>query len=147
KDRRTFVLLLMTDLRSYEIVLGKLFGSLLRILLLLAGMVPVLAILLLLGGIAPSQVLQVAIIMAATAFAVGSLGSLVALWREKTFPTLALTVLFLVLYLLLVQALGFVPDALRKLGSDRLLAALGDVILWQTWLNPFLVLGSVFNPL
>ena len=30
KDRRTFVLLLMTDLRNYEIVLGKLFGSLLR---------------------------------------------------------------------------------------------------------------------
>ena len=41
----------MTDLTSYEIVLGKLFGSLLQILLLLAGMVPVLALLLLLGGV------------------------------------------------------------------------------------------------
>src|SRR5438477_9261221 len=29
KDRRTFVLLLMTDLRNDEIVLGKMFGSLL----------------------------------------------------------------------------------------------------------------------
>src|SRR6516162_574587 len=37
KDRRTFVLLLLTDLRNYEIVLGKLLGSLLQILLLLAG--------------------------------------------------------------------------------------------------------------
>src|SRR5215831_17943908 len=27
KDRRTFVLLLLTDLRNYEIVLGKLLGS------------------------------------------------------------------------------------------------------------------------
>ena len=27
KDRRTFILLLLTDLRNYEIVLGKLFGS------------------------------------------------------------------------------------------------------------------------
>ena len=43
KDRRTFILLLMTDLRSYEIVLGKLLGSLLQIGLLLAGTVPVLA--------------------------------------------------------------------------------------------------------
>ena len=52
KDRRTFILLLITDLRSYEIVLGKFAGSLLQILLLLAGMFPVLAVLLLLGGVA-----------------------------------------------------------------------------------------------
>ena len=45
KDRRTFVLLLMTDMRDYEIVLGKLFGSLFQILFLLAGMTPVLALL------------------------------------------------------------------------------------------------------
>jgi hypothetical protein len=31
KDRRTFVLLLLTDLRNYEIVLGKVLGSLLQI--------------------------------------------------------------------------------------------------------------------
>src|SRR5262249_53707604 len=31
KDRRTFVLLLLTDLRNYEIVLGKVAGSLLQI--------------------------------------------------------------------------------------------------------------------
>src|ERR1700757_196131 len=36
KDRRTFILLLMTDLRNYEIVLGKMLGSLLPIGLLLA---------------------------------------------------------------------------------------------------------------
>src|ERR1700730_1337345 len=36
KDRRTFILLLVTDLRDYEIVLGKLLGSLLPIGLLLA---------------------------------------------------------------------------------------------------------------
>src|SRR5215470_12421937 len=52
KDRRTFVLLLLTDLRNYEIVLGKLVGSLLQIGLLLVGVVPVLALFLLLGGVA-----------------------------------------------------------------------------------------------
>src|SRR4029077_17960160 len=51
KDRRTFVLLLLTDLRNYEIVLGKLLGSLLQIGLFLAGTVPILALLMLLGGI------------------------------------------------------------------------------------------------
>src|SRR5262249_32359758 len=99
KDHRTFVLLLMTDLRNYEIVLGKLFGSLLQIIVLLTGMVPVLALMLLLGGVALEQVVQTTLVLAAATLASGSLGSLVALWREKTFPTLALTVLFLVLYL------------------------------------------------
>ena len=42
--------------------------------------------------------------MAATAFAAGSLGGLVALWRERTFQALALSVLCLVLYLCVVQA-------------------------------------------
>src|SRR5205823_14582720 len=99
KDRRTFVLLLLTDLRNYEIVLGKLLGSLLQILLLLAAMVPVLAMIVLLGGIAPNQVGQAVLVLAATGLAAGSLGVLIALWREKTFQVLALTVLFLVLYL------------------------------------------------
>ena len=40
KDRRTFVLLLMTDLRNSEIVLGKILGSLLPIWLLLATTIP-----------------------------------------------------------------------------------------------------------
>ena len=42
KDRRTFVLLLLTDLRDHEIVLGKVLGSLLPIGLLLLATVPLL---------------------------------------------------------------------------------------------------------
>src|SRR4051812_50039278 len=53
KDRRTFVLLLLTDMRDYEIVLGKLVGALLPILILLGVSAPVLSMLLLLGGISP----------------------------------------------------------------------------------------------
>jgi ABC-type Na+ efflux pump permease subunit len=105
KDRRTFVLLLLTDLRNYEIVLGKLLGSLLQNGLLLAGTIPLLGLLVLLGGIAPFQVGQAILVLAGTTLAAGSLGNLVALWRDKTFQALALTVLFLVLYLCLVQDL------------------------------------------
>jgi ABC-type transport system involved in multi-copper enzyme maturation permease subunit len=145
KDRRTFVLLLMTDLRNYEIVLGKLLGSLLQIGLLLAGMIPVLAFLILLGGVSLEQVAQASLVMAATALAAGSLGALMALWREKTFPALALTVLFVVLYLCLVLALGRVPDLVSWIsgntyGTERL-AEVG-----QRWLNPFLALQSVLEP-
>src|SRR5262245_60976660 len=55
KDRRTFVLLLLTDLRNHEIVLGKLLGSLLQIALLLLGTTGLLALGLLLGGVSPGQ--------------------------------------------------------------------------------------------
>src|SRR5439155_27206954 len=99
KDRRTFILLLLTDLRDHEIVLGKLLGSLLQIGLLLAATVPVLALLLLLGGIGPGQLVPAVVLIGAAVLAAGSLGGLVALWRDRTFPALALTVLFLVLYL------------------------------------------------
>src|SRR5205085_10215191 len=116
KDRRTFILLLMTDLRNYEIVLGKLLGSLLQIALLLATMIPFLSLLVLLGGVAPEQVVQATVIMAATALAAGSLGSLIALWRDKTFPALALTALFLVLYLCLTQVVGKLPTVLAWVG-------------------------------
>lgn len=138
KDRRTFILLLMTDLRSYEIVLGKLFGSLLQIVLLLVGMLPVLSILMLMGGIAPAQIGQAGLIMAATALAAGSVGTLVALWREKTFQTLALTVLLLVLYLCMVRALPVLMLALGGVGSDL-------VADCQRWLDPFYALQSVLE--
>jgi ABC-type transport system involved in multi-copper enzyme maturation permease subunit len=140
KDRRTFVLLLITDMHDYEIVLGKLLGSLLQIGLLLAGMVPILALLLLLGGVAPAQMGQVVLILAATVLATGSLGVLIALWRDKTFPALALTVLCLVLYFCVVRALAVLP----ALTGGILDAA--DIARWQEWLDPFLAVQTVLEP-
>jgi ABC-type transport system involved in multi-copper enzyme maturation permease subunit len=134
KDRRTFVLLLITQLRNEEIVLGKLLGSLLPIGLLLLATVPALMLLMLLGGVAPHQVGQAVLVLAATALAAGSLGGLIALWRDRTFQALALTVLFLVLYLCLVRGLALIP-------ADG-----AWVQRWQQWLDPFEALRSVQDP-
>src|SRR5260221_616150 len=134
KDRRTFILLLLTDMRDYEIVLGKLLGSLLPIGLLLLGSIPVLAFLLLLGGIAPEQVVQAVLILAATAFGSGSLGGLVALWRDRTFQSLALAVLILVLYLCLAEA-----------GASLPFLSAGTSATARAWLNPFRALHSVLE--
>jgi ABC-type transport system involved in multi-copper enzyme maturation permease subunit len=136
KDRRTFLLLLLTDLRNDEIVLGKVLGALLQIVILLIGSIPLFALQMFLGGIDPLQVLATMIVLSTTALASGSLGGLVALWRDKTFQALAMTVLFLVIYLLLVQALslaGFVIEAplIREI---------------QGMLNPFLALANVLDP-
>ncbi len=140
KDRRTFILLLMTDLRNDEIVLGKMLGSLLPIVALQLATVPVLVMLVLLGGTALSQVVQAVVIVLATTLAAGSLGALVALWRERTFQSLALTVLFLVLYLLVVHGLG----ALSGLSG---VATAEQVRQAQRWLEPFLALQGAHQAL
>ncbi len=140
KDRRTFILLLLTDLRDYEIVLGKLLGSLLQIGLLLVGMVPALMLLVLLGGVAPHQVAQGMLVLAGAALAAGSLGNLVALWRDKTFQALALTVLFLILYVILAQAL---PAVVARVPA---LAASAVGVNWPVWLDPLGAVRSVVEP-
>jgi ABC-type transport system involved in multi-copper enzyme maturation permease subunit len=138
KERRTFILLLITDLRNYEIVLGKLLGSLLQLALLLAATVPVLMMLLLLGGVAPEQVVQAVLVMAGAGVAAGSLGSVVALWRDRTFQALALTVLFLVLYISVVRALTLGPWA----ADPGVMASLER---WQSWLEPYLAVQSILT--
>jgi ABC-type transport system involved in multi-copper enzyme maturation permease subunit len=138
KDRRTFILLLLTDMSDAEIVLGKLLGSLLPIGLMLIAMLPVLALLLLLGGITPEQVLKAWLVLVATALAAGSVGGLIALWRDKTFQALALSVLALVLYVAGVEALGLLS----------LITALASVD-WaavQAWLDPVRALLSALDP-
>jgi ABC-type Na+ efflux pump permease subunit len=140
KDRRTFILLLITDMRDSEIVLGKLFGSLLPIAVYLTVTLPVLAMLLLLGGIDPTQVLEAAAVMYATAFFAGSLGGVVALWRERTFQALALSVLFLALYLSLARAAPAVGT--RLLGP----ASGVDWAYVLACLDPFAAMGAVLDP-
>jgi ABC-type transport system involved in multi-copper enzyme maturation permease subunit len=139
KDRRTFVLLLLTDLRNYEIVLGKLLGSLLQIALFLLGTLPIYSLNLLLGGVDGAQMFQAVLVLAATALAAGSLGGMIALWRDKTFQSLALTVLLLVLYLCLVQALSVLPLLGGWVSPET-------IVRWQQWLQPFLALQTVVEP-
>ena len=108
KDRRTFILMLMTDMADWEIILGKLGSSLLLITVLLAAGLPVLAISLLLGGISPSQLLQIELVTLATGIVGGSVGLIVANWRDRTFQSLALTVLAVVLGLAAIEVLGLI---------------------------------------
>ncbi len=99
KDRKTLVLLLLTRLTNSELVLGRLLASLLNLLVMLAAALPVFMLAALLGGISHAQIARVFAVTVATVLACGSLGSTLALWREKTFQTLAMTILALVLWL------------------------------------------------
>lgn len=96
KDRKTFDLLLLTNLSNSELVLGKLSAGLLGTLHLLLAVAPVFALTALLGGVGRRQTVDVLFIALAAMLVAGSLGSTIALWREKTFQTLATTVLAIV---------------------------------------------------
>ena len=99
KDRRTLILLLLTRLSNRELVLGKLFASLLNVLAMLVAAIPVFLMITLLGGVSMDQVLRVFCVCFGTAMLAGSLGSTISLWREKTFQTLSMTALILVLWI------------------------------------------------
>ncbi len=106
KDRRTLELLLLSRLTNSELVLGKLLASMLTVLVLIAAATPLMALLTLLGGVSHSQVLRVLGVTLAAAALAGSLGSMVALWREKTFQSLAATAIALVLWLFLGEVVA-----------------------------------------
>jgi ABC-type transport system involved in multi-copper enzyme maturation permease subunit len=106
KDRRTFVLLLLTNLSNHELVLGKLLASLLQVLVMFAAGLPVFMALSMLGGISLRQIALTGAVTAASILVCGSLGSTLALWREKTFQALALFVLILVLWLALGEMIA-----------------------------------------
>jgi ABC-type transport system involved in multi-copper enzyme maturation permease subunit len=99
KDRRTLILLLLTNLSNCELVLGKLMASLLGVFVMLIAALPVFLLTALLGGVSYGQIARALAVTLATVLVCGSLGSTLALWREKTFQSLAMTVLALVLWL------------------------------------------------
>jgi ABC-type transport system involved in multi-copper enzyme maturation permease subunit len=96
KDRRTFNLLLMTSLSDLEIVLGKLCAGLLNILIILGASVGLLSLCALLGGISFGQVVNLFAVTAASGVAGGAMGLLIALWRDRTFQSISLTILMVV---------------------------------------------------
>jgi ABC-type Na+ efflux pump permease subunit len=106
KDRKTLELLLMTNLSNTELVLGKLAAGMLNVVVVVAGALPVLMLVSLLGGVSVGQIVRIEIVTLAAALAAGSLGSTIALWREKTFQAVAMTALVLVLWLVGWELVG-----------------------------------------
>lgn len=93
KDRQTLILLLMTRLNNSELVLGKLFANLLHAIVMVVAGLPIFFLVMMFGGVSLDQVIRVFTVTLASAILAGSLGTLIGFWREKTFQSLALTVL------------------------------------------------------
>ena len=96
KDRRTLELLLISRLSDGQLVLGKLAGSLLRVMLLLLAAVPVFVIASLFGGVTMPQLARLFVVTAAAALAAASVATCIAFWKDTTFQALAITTFALV---------------------------------------------------
>ncbi|MBE6425031.1 MAG: hypothetical protein E7029_03385 [Planctomycetaceae bacterium] len=106
KDRNTLVLLLLTRMNNSELVLGKLGASLLHLFVNLLAAVPVFFMVLCFGGVSLAQVIQCLAITFSTVLLCGTLGTLIAFWREQTFQAVSMTALLLVVWLALGECLA-----------------------------------------
>ncbi|MGL6226891.1 MAG: ABC transporter permease [Thermoguttaceae bacterium] len=107
KDKKTLILLLLTRMSGSELVLGKLLASLLNVLVMIAVSLPIFMMIAVLGGVSYPQIVRVMLVTAFSAIVCGSLGSCIALWRDKTFQALAITLLTLVFWFGFCELLGF----------------------------------------
>ncbi len=134
KDRRTLILLLLTRLTASEIVLGKLMSTLVGVGNLVFSALPLLLLIAILGGVSAAQVFAAVAIILVTAIWTGALANLVAFWREKTFQTLAITLLAIVGWLVFCEAISA--------GSFAWLEA-----SWAELLSPVRALWGVCQPI
>ncbi len=123
KDKETLILLLMSRMTNSELVLGKLFSSLLYIASLMLTSLPVFMLIVLFGGTSFTQVGWTFAVTGLTALAAGSLGAIVALWREKTFQTLALVAMAIVFWIGTAEALALSGVTIAGLSGPEIAEA------------------------
>ncbi len=138
KDRRTLILLLLTRMTNSELVLGKLFASLLQVFVMLAAAAPVFMLTTLFGGVSFLQVARVFAVTVGAVLVAGSLGSTLAFWREKTFQTLAITALVVVIWL------GLWEGVYWGLGDAKLAGMDGRA--WATMCSPYQAIWAAAHP-
>ncbi len=135
KDKKTLILLLMTDLRNRELVLGKLFSSFLIMGVLIASSIPVFLFIHFLGGVTLEQIGWSIAICSIAAITAGSWGALVAYWKESTFQTLTISLLGLLIMI------GSV-EALYGLFGEQF-----PLLKYIALLNPYRSMNEIVNPL
>ena len=147
KDKNTLILLLLTRISNSELVLGKLFSSLLSIGVMLATAVPIFLLIVLFGGTSFQQVAWVFVVTTLSAIASGSLGATLGFWREKTFQTLSITALVLMFWIGIWEAVAFSGIEFAGWTSNRIagsfspiraIMAATDPAITLTWMSTVL---------
>jgi ABC-type transport system involved in multi-copper enzyme maturation permease subunit len=122
KTRGTLLHLLVTDLSSAEIILGKLGTGLINVLALVACSMPVLFLATLVGGVDPQALIAAYLVTVGVAVVVATLALTLSVWCNKTYEVL-LSVYF-------ISALALLLDPIWRW-------QVGVPPAWMTKANPF----------
>jgi len=138
RERRTIEYLFATDLRNYEIVLGKLAARLVVVLCQVLAGLPILSIAMLLGGIEPQRLYMVFAVTFATTITVAVFGIAVSVWAKRSRE--AVLRAYLILFALLILPL---PTSLPVAWPAWLLSVAQP--FWDA--NPLVALMKISRPL
>ena len=146
REKQTLDMLVTTPVSSIGLVLGKLLASVGWIVLLLLASLPVMALVFTFGGVAPDDIVRAYIVLAAAAFAYGSMGLFISALLKRT---AASTIINLVLALgIAVGTVGLygVGTALTFADAQTTANLTGAPMNWSDihlppavilWANPF----------
>ncbi len=121
----TLGLLFLTDLKGYDVVLGKLAATSLRAFYAVLAVLPVLALPLLMGGVAPGEFGRVALVLVATLLLTLSLGMLMSAASREARQAIAGTLFALIV-------LGAVLPVLWWLVAGVFRVATIEGLLWTS---------------
>jgi hypothetical protein len=150
KDRRTLILLLLTRLSGFEVVGGKLAATLLSPLSMLLCGLPLFLALPLLGGVSPTQVMGVFVVTGASVLLAGTIGTVVGMWREKTFQAIAMTVLILLMYVGIGEAVATAISRSVESSAGGEVVPGGWLSNAETWVlaaSPLRALSAAASPM
>lgn len=134
KERNTLVFLLASDLRGYELVLGKFAARLTNVLLLLCVGLPILGLLELLGGVELAVVVSGFVALLAMVISLAALSILFSVYARRSRTAVIGTYLLILAYL-------FLSQLTYTLMFDVLRGQILDVELLRT--DPPITFGSL----
>jgi ABC-type transport system involved in multi-copper enzyme maturation permease subunit len=127
KGRGVLDHMLVTDLTTAEIVLGKLAARLFAVLGVIACGVPVIVLMTFSGGVAPEEILKALLAIAGTALLAESVAITISVWAKRTREALVETYGIFALWFLAVLILRLLREWLMRPLSPG----------WTEWIDPF----------
>jgi len=91
RERQTLDLLLCTDFSAFKIITGKMFVSIVHVLLLITASLPLMSIVFLFGGVGVADILLLFFFYIATAIMLGSIGTFFSTIFKKTIVSIVIT--------------------------------------------------------
>ena len=121
KREGTFGLLFLTDLKGYDVVLGKLVASSINSIYGVLAVVPMLAVPMIMGGVAPAEVGRMALVALNTLFFSLAVGLCVSAMSRSARKAMGLTFLLLLFFTAVLPIVSEVLTELKRLPQARCL--------------------------